>query len=400
MSYRIDKNRRGGFDIKNKTGLSNTESNIGRGSNVPDLFFYELEPAEVIDIILDESHPNFETFSDIGKVKIRQIHSDFGKEIVLLPFARPIDVQLKRYPLKHELVIVTEYLGELYYSQRVNVHGSPNHNAYPNISQPKINDDPSTRGSAEEYTQISISNNPNRIADESIILGEVFKENLDVKPLRSYEGDTILEGRFGHSIRFGYNHTTGNPHIKIRNEQPLQVDDRFLSLIDEDINADGSSIWLTRDEVISFDPATSNNHVHLRSAKNPPQEYGERQIIITSDRIVWNSKVNEILGFSKKSINFVSGEEFSIDCGGRFIANSDDDSIVTAPKIFLGSESAKEPLILGNILVRLLSELTNILITHNHATGTGPSGPPIQAANLVALLNKLESSLSKRNFTL
>jgi hypothetical protein len=400
MAYKVDKNKRGSYDIKSKTGLTPASYNSGRGANIPDQFFYELEPAEVIDIILDEKHPQFGTFSDIGKIRIRQLHSDFGKDDELLPFARPLDVQLKRYPLKHELVIVVEYLGELYYTQRLNAYGSPHHNAYPNISLPRIKSNSSTKSSVNEYQQISTSGSPNRTTDASPELGSMFVENLNIKPLKSFEGDTILEGRFGHSIRFGYNHATGNPNIKIRNEQPLQVDDTFLSLIEEDINNDGSSIWMLTDEVVSFNSATSDSELQFRSAENPPQEYSGRQIILTSDRIIWNSKVNDLIGFSKKAINFMSGEEFSVDCSGRFLTNSDRETVMTSPKIFLGGDTATEPVVLGDTLVQLLTELTNILIAHNHPTGTGPSGPPIQVGQLQSLLNKLKSSLSKRNFTL
>ena len=40
-----------------------------------DIRFYELEPAEVIDVILNDTHPNFTSYEDIGKVKVRPLYS-------------------------------------------------------------------------------------------------------------------------------------------------------------------------------------------------------------------------------------------------------------------------------------------------------------------------------------
>ena len=38
---------------------------------------------------------------------------------------------------------------------------------------------------------------------ETTPLGNYFTERLDIQPLLPFEGDTIIEGRFGNSIRFG-----------------------------------------------------------------------------------------------------------------------------------------------------------------------------------------------------
>ena len=37
--------------------------------------FYELEPGEVLDVILDDQHPDFKTYEDIGKAKVRLLYS-------------------------------------------------------------------------------------------------------------------------------------------------------------------------------------------------------------------------------------------------------------------------------------------------------------------------------------
>jgi hypothetical protein len=43
--------------------------------NIVDNEFYEIEPAEVLDIILNDQHENFETYEDIGKARVRLMYS-------------------------------------------------------------------------------------------------------------------------------------------------------------------------------------------------------------------------------------------------------------------------------------------------------------------------------------
>jgi hypothetical protein len=69
--------------------VNNLTTNNNGGNNFPTLLsnqnfesyetlqeFYELEVGEVVDIILNENHPSFKTYEDIGKIKVRLIHSE------------------------------------------------------------------------------------------------------------------------------------------------------------------------------------------------------------------------------------------------------------------------------------------------------------------------------------
>ena len=94
-------------------------------------------------------------------------------------------------------------------------------------------------------------------------LGRTFIENEKIKTLRPFEGDIILESRFGQSIRFGSTvkglkalnswseaGLTGDPITIIRNGQGQPTDtDPFAATI-EDINKDDSSIYLTSSQKI------------------------------------------------------------------------------------------------------------------------------------------------------
>lgn len=406
MSYEYDRNKRGSYSDSNNEGLVNISYNPGRGAGVADKLFFELEAAEVIEIILTEedlaeSDIENPTVVDIGKARVRMVNSEYGKNKELLRYARPLDTQVKNYPLKHEIVIVAEYLGELYYTQKLNIFGSVNHNAFPNISMPRIKSK-NVKASATNYNQVASSNAANKSGeDEELSFGDTFQAK-DVKPISVAEGDYVLEGRFGNTIKFGSNPETQRPNIKIRNEQPLDVPEGYLAPIPENINDDGSSIWLVSDEVVDLTLATIDSEVHNRSSDEKLNKLEGRQIIITSDRIVWNAKVNELFGSAKRSINFMTEGQFTLDAGRELLIETDGETVITAPNIFLGSDEANEPVVLGNVLVELLTEMLNLIIAHKHPTGTGPSGPPLppELPKLQRLIGKLESALSPQNFTL
>jgi len=59
--------------------------------------------------------------------------------------------------------------------------------------------------------------------------------------------------------------------------------------------------------------------------------------------------------------------------------------ILKAGKLRLLSEAADEPIPLGNVLLAFLSSFLDQYMAHTHATGVGPSGPPLTAAQTAAL---------------
>jgi len=91
------------------------------GSNASD--FFQIELAEVIDIIYNTEHPDFASGSDIGKIKIRFIHEK-GSDETELSWAYPINPYLVSYPIKHEAVYVINLLGTHFYIGNINYSGS------------------------------------------------------------------------------------------------------------------------------------------------------------------------------------------------------------------------------------------------------------------------------------
>jgi len=225
----------------NSTGLSTQKFISTAKLDAAQFKFYEIEPGEVLDIILDETHPDYASPEDIGKAKVRLLYSqtdlNYNNEAGL-KYAKPLDTLINSYPLKHEVVLCAYYISRentsdnsgpiltpkvLYYSKTLKALNSVNHNAMLGISLTK-----EFKDTSGEYTIPS-----------ELILGNTFTENPNILNLRHNEGDYIFEGRSGNSIRLGSENGKGqNPILKIRNGQRA---DASGVLTEEDINLDNSS---------------------------------------------------------------------------------------------------------------------------------------------------------------
>ena len=234
----------------------------------------------VIDIILDSSHELFSNNDDIGKIYYKQIEETLTNLPVLkvmgLNKAKPLFSFIKNYPLKNEIVLIIESQGNNsaidtldYYLPTLNIWNHPHHGAFPfNMSQNKGSI------SVEHFknTENGLIKNPKYNGDPELRLGKYFQESENIRPLLPYEGDIILEGRFGNSIRFGSTTNNqvnpnrwsvegeiGSPITIIRNGQIGDEQNPSIEPIIEDIDGDDSSIYLTSDQQLTnFTPASLN----------------------------------------------------------------------------------------------------------------------------------------------
>ena len=94
-----------------------------------------------------------------------------------------------------------------------------------------------------------------------------------------------------------------------------------------------------------------------------PNTYQGNQVIIDSDRLVFNAKKDAILLYSDKSIGFSARGNFHFDTN-----NSEDTKfIVNAPNIYLGlrslttGELPTEPAVLGYELKQILEQILDFL---------------------------------------
>jgi len=92
-----------------------------------------------------------------------------------------------------------------------------------------------------------------------------------------------------------------------------------------------------------------------------PNEYEGKQVIINSDRLLFNAKNDSILIYSNKHMAFSANNHIHFNTGdeGNFVINSN--------KIFLGLEEDKnepaETAVLGNELEKTFEELAEMIET-------------------------------------
>ena len=294
----------------------------------------------VVDIILSPSHPRFEEaggWNSVGAIIYRPINRDYSEEnLETLPIAYPMKTHIRVTPVLNEIVELekgpSESLSEsasstkTYYTEIIGIWNHPHTNIYPDITR---NDG--------EYE-----------------VGEEFTEAADINPLNPFEGDVLLEGRHGQSIRFNgvYNEnalwttkeSTGHPIIIIANGQ-IQTENGYET-ITEDINGDAASIYLTNTHTL---PLASLDFPR-NSYKNTPiseESYEGNQVALVSDRIILRSRTDHTLISSAKSTGIL-GETVNLD--GNSTIN------LESPRINLGKD-AKEQGVLGNKLQEVLTDV-------------------------------------------
>lgn len=236
----------------------------------------------VKSIVLNASDSNFETYADIGKINFELLYSTLNTSIsdnATRP-AWPISSFTKQYPVIGEIVLIftgpSDGLNDdfnnqkLYYFPPYTLWNAVNHNAFPNLQE--YSQFLQQYSNKESYQGSSVTGSITELPK-----GKTFIEK-DIKMLTPFEGDSIIEGRFGQSIRFGSTVTAakkennwsnlgenGSPITIIRNGQGKVVDplNQFSTTV-EDINTDASSIYLTNGQEIILEDI--NNF--------PKQSYG------------------------------------------------------------------------------------------------------------------------------
>lgn len=288
--------------LKNSITSESSQKTLASGRSVANksqdsLLFYELEPAVVIDVIRDETHPVFksnatkpfvskeewpEGFNDplvidyaswVGRVKVRMLYSQTNLPISELSWAMPLEASITEFPLINEVVIVSRYMSSVYYSRRLNDKNFINNNADYRHEMRSGGGVPITKNKSANLSKTLNKSNVSYISNQiGSNLGKYFKANNMIRPLKHYEGDTIVESRFGSSVRFGnfvdspaydigtstgdgesYSGNLGNPMILIRNRQRSLVGSelQYGHTIMEDVNRDGSSIQITSGKTLS-----------------------------------------------------------------------------------------------------------------------------------------------------
>ena len=311
------------FDVDNhiRKMLGPVINQINRGKSD------EGELAEVIKVYstedqLEESPVDDEPdYKFIGAIRFRKIYSQQHLSDDQLMVAYPLNLNIVDFPVKGETVFIQKIYNKFYYTDRINIYNNPNNSSSVGSSQ-KFNIGKSTKSQQTlDTAESEVVENKETLDD--VFLGDYFKPNFNIRSLIPNEGDTLIQGRFGNTLRLGS--VDNAPTIKLRAGQISDYEkfDEGETLInelnekavntslEENINLDASSMWMTTDETVSLTPATLEDP-NIYPTEVAPAEFSGKQIILNSGRLIFNSKESGILGFSNGPIDFSTLNSFAV----------------------------------------------------------------------------------------
>ena len=372
--------------------LANASSFFNSG-NIQSQPIKERVFARVVDIVLDESHQDFNEFGKldaINGIRYKVLRSNQDEtDPQNLPFAYCGESILKRIPLIDEVVEIvnepsnsvneTSYSTRDYYIKPLNLWNNAHHNALPDI----IN------GKTEAK------------------LGKDVVEREDIATLQPFPGDLYVEGRLGQSIRLsGYKHPKNIFTDDSNNGQPLTIirvgqdpeADIFKNYV-ENVNTDDASIYMTSNHTIPLTQSSDKRDTYRDTKPDDLNIFQGRQVIIDSGRVVLHAKDDHLLLNSVKSIG-LSSTTVNIDSSEYLQLDS--------PSMYLGAR-AEQPVLKGDQSVDLLRNLLDILLSmaqvHSQAKLPELAEPQMVAASaemrpkLQNLKSQLDSLKSKKVFT-
>lgn len=276
--------------------------------------------------------------------------------------AVPANVNFINVPLYGEQVLIFSAISGLtedtktnqyYYMTAIGVHGQVNNNIMPFIQDVRVN--------TKNYMSTGISSTTRNKVPEQLSF-----EISDIIPIQPYQGDNIIQDRFGSALRFSSTHKNLTAYSQKPFWQGSVVGDPFVALSCginstrkpgyfsiENPDKDSSFIYLSSTQKINNLKLSQKK---IGSQTKPLSSYTAPQVIISSDRLIFNAREDELVLVSKKDIK-LSTPNWSIDV----------DNLVTQ-----------------------LEALVTAITKMTHTTGAGPSGPPINITDFTKILSEIK----------
>jgi hypothetical protein len=311
------------------------------------------------------------TVNDLFTISVRTYTEDESRALN----ARPANPNIKQIPLIGEHVLIFRAINQentadnrydhWYYFPAFPIQSGINNNALPGISRNRGND---------------VNDIPQSIAEQP--LGEEFEEKI-VSPLQPFEGDVLLEGRWGNSIRLGSTgkqtddryslnsqftgESSTDPIIILSNQQINKKNKEFVV---ESFEDDHSSLYLTSTQQINDSGIALDLKKHTAVA-----DFNSSQFIGSANRVILHSKEDSIILNSSRRISLIASEGIRI-----------------------GSDNANIALVRGDKLKDLLAELINLILGGVQYTAVGIVSTPVNKDGLTKLRENLNTILSSNHY--
>jgi len=336
-------------------------------------------------------------------------------------------------PTKGDPVLLCTIGGIQYYLGPLNTQNEVNFNE-DNLREPDLNLN-SKESNRETKTIKARGESLNFIRNTYHRMSKKWNPKLDLsKSYNETHGDMMLEGRHGNSIRIGSR--SENPYVFISNGRQPQFQREGFS--------DGSLIAITNKGSLnqhfggyakalanSSSPPEEQSNAELEVVngfilssdyispnEEPPNrlmsklvssvngdtnandliyKYGseedENQILFLSDRIVMNSKSDDIYLSSNKDIHIGTKRHLTVSTSENFIVESE--------KTYLGDPNKKEMdnMVLGKKLQEVLKGIVNIFNKIQITTQLGPQKIlPVTEPDIQQVLSDINTIISNKHF--
>jgi len=413
-----------------------------RGRSTP--FGPTPQPVVVQDIIVNEEHPEYSGDGfNIGTVFFK--YTGMGGHHTTresLFSARPMDISMQEYPLVGETVLVQKIENVHYYTKKINVNKTLQYNALPNsIERFRGAKSQQNRTIQSEQAKNDILQQTDGSIPEEPLFNSSYTPRENVNSLKYFDGDVILQNRFGATIRLGSSQmqdsfnqncqiTTNDNGQEIcvlgptnsgktdailvmrvgQKQNSNTTTDTSYALTVEDINLDSSCFVMSEKQDINF--YFSSNFFTLEELEitdykqtiddgtgNNKTVLSENQAILNSGRIVLNSKDNDVILSSERDSIFGSNRNVIADAGNNIYLNP------AVGKIFLGTISGDNSVAKYEELKVVLEDILNMIrtLSTTPASPGAPLSPPVAAKVSSTLLKifDIESNLVKiRDWTI
>lgn len=354
---------------------------------------------------------------------------EFKREsaIALEAYAFPFDKNNVTYPIIGETVLII-VIGNDYYWLPYSITQYPNYREdyrISTVSREVSVKKTDTSSKNADYKETKQTNIPNQKPIQTKSEEKKYTVKEKVKFLKPREGDTILTGRVGNTIRFSEfflteDGKTSSPAIFIRNGQNPELDSKKIGeLVDEDINKDGTSIYITSNKVkVPFTETIKKTRIGFKNFPNSKDLSGN-QLFVNSDRILLSAKASEFIIFGKGNTGIITDGNFSVDAENEIYFHNKKNVTIHSEgsnQIFLNSDSGKiylgknngegddgaavQKMVMGGELVKILTDLIEAITKQVYLTPAGPTPPtgPTNVADFQSIKSKLKVILSANNY--
>ena len=330
-------------------------------------------------------------------------------------------------PAKGDPVLLCTIGGKQYYLGPLNTANDVNFNE-DNLWEPEIANSAGA-GNTEQDSRLQRGESLNFVRTSHVRMAKPYNKLLDgEEAYNENHGDLMLEGRHGNSVRVGSRGES--PYVFISNGRQRRfrtegfADGTLISITSNgSLNQHFGGFGVAHDPA---DPKTveivdgfklASDYVSDGLKEQPPKRYmgdlikgmnnqdnddfiynygsleDANQVLISSDRIIFNSKIDDILLSSNKDIHIGSKENVGISTGKDFVVDSE--------KTYLGSPyiegASHDQMVMGKKLQQVLKDIVGLFKEIKTPTMMGPQASlPLPSESSV--ITAIDGILSSKHF--